>query len=122
MRSFKSDSNQAPSGFFAAAPPAQVALGKAGNVMAYDKLGNANYVANMRQIGSKTFFRRDNRWVDSSVTPEEEAKATVLEQFGDDYFRLARAQTPEQNQYLAMPEELVVRLGGNIYRIQQAKQ
>ncbi len=78
-------------------------------------------VTTMRQIASKTFYRRDGRWIDSTVTPEEEAKAVVVEQFTDDYFRLARAQSADLNQYLNFDEEATVKLGDRVYRITQQK-
>ena len=35
--------------------------------------------AKVRQIGSKTFYWKHERWIDSSVTPEEDEKATVVD-------------------------------------------
>ena len=48
----------------------------------------------VRQIGSKTFYWKKDRWTDSSVTQEEADKATVMTQFSDDYFQLARRKRP----------------------------
>ena len=46
--------------------------------------------AKVRQIGTKTFYFKNGRWVDSSVKPDEDAKAEKVVQFSDAYFRLAR--------------------------------
>ena len=46
--------------------------------------------AKVRQIGTKTFYFKNGRWVDSSVKPDEDAKAEKIVQFSDGYFRLAR--------------------------------
>src|SRR5262249_34634934 len=54
---------------------------------------------NVRNLGTKTFYRKADRWVDSEVKPEEETKAVVLEQFSDEFFKVARNQSAEQNQY-----------------------
>ncbi len=76
---------------------------------------------NVRQVGSKTFYRKENRWIDAEVKPEEDARATVVEQFSDEFFKLARAQTAEQNQYFAFEEPVTVNIAGNIYRINPPK-
>ena len=75
--------------------------------------------ANVRQIGKKTFYRKDNRWIDSEVKPEDEVKAKVIEQFSDLYFELAKKQSAELNQYLSFEEPVTVNLGGTIYRIER---
>jgi len=75
---------------------------------------------NLRQVGTKTFFRKGDRWVESTLKPEDEAKARVIRQFSDDYFALARGQTTELNQYLTFDETVTVRIGSEIYRIERA--
>ncbi len=74
--------------------------------------------ANVRQIGSKTFYWKNNRWVDAAVTPDEDKKATVVKQFSDDYFGLARTQKAEFNQYLSLTEPVTVKLDGTVYHIE----
>ncbi|MFI5454147.1 MAG: VIT domain-containing protein [Isosphaerales bacterium] len=75
----------------------------------------------VRQIGSKTFYWKDSRWVDASVTPDEDKTATVVNQFSDDYFRLARTQKAEYNQYLSLTEPVTVKLDGKVYKIETEK-
>ena len=75
----------------------------------------------VRQIGSKTFYWKNERWIDSTVTQEEDEKATVLTQLSDDYFSLARTQKAENNQYLSLDEPVTVKLEGKVYRIEPAK-
>ncbi|MFO0909251.1 MAG: hypothetical protein U0794_13025 [Isosphaeraceae bacterium] len=96
--------------------------GMAGKVVVQQEAREAGaaLAANVRQIGAKTFFRKGNRWVDSSVKPEEDAKAVVIVQFSDAYFALAREQSAELNRYLAFTEPVTVRLGNQIIRIEQA--
>ena len=88
---------------------------------AKDLEGNDSLVATVRQLGTKTFYLKEDRWVDSVVKPDEEAKAIVIEQFSDDYFKLARSQVAEMNQYLTFDEPVTVNLGGKVYRIDRAK-
>jgi Ca-activated chloride channel family protein len=76
--------------------------------------------AKVRQIGTKTFYFKDGRWVDSSVKPDEDAKAEKLVQFTEDYFRLARSQKAEYNQYLSQEEPVTVKLDGKVYHIDPA--
>jgi len=76
----------------------------------------------VRQIGSKTFYWKNSRWMDAAVTPDEDKKATVVTQFSDEYFRLARTQKAEYNQYLSLTEPVTVKLDGTVYKIETEKQ
>jgi Ca-activated chloride channel family protein len=78
-------------------------------------------VVNVRQVGTKTFFRKENRWVDADVKPDDEAKAKTIEQFSDKFFELARSQSAAKNQYLTFDEAITVNLDGTVYRIEKAK-
>ncbi len=88
-----------------------------------DRLGGAtgDPAANIRRVGTKTFFRKDGRWVDSEVKPEDNGKAIVVEQFGDEFFRLAARQSAEQNQYFSFDEPVTVRIADRIYRVDPPK-
>ena len=77
--------------------------------------------ANVRRVGAKTFYRKGGRWVDAEVKPEDEAKAVAVEQFGAEYFRLAGAQTAEQNRYFALDEPVTVRIAETVYRVDPPK-
>jgi Ca-activated chloride channel family protein len=76
--------------------------------------------AKVRQIGPKTFYFKNGRWVDSSVTPAEETKAARVVQFSEEYFRLARAQKAEYNQYFSQAEPVTVKLEDRVYQIEPA--
>jgi len=76
---------------------------------------------NVRQIGTKTFFRKANRWVDAEVGAEQEAKAVAVEQFSDEFFKLARDQAADQNQYLSLDEPVTVLIAGCAYKIDPPK-
>ena len=69
----------------------------------------------MRQVGSKTFYRKRGGWVDSAV--KDQSKARVIEQFSDEFFDIARGQSAQLNQYLIFNEEVTVELEGQTYRI-----
>jgi Ca-activated chloride channel homolog len=71
----------------------------------------------VRQLGAKTFYWKNQRWVDSTVTPDEDAKATVVTQLTDTYFQLARTQKAEFNQYLSQTEPVTVKLDGKVYHV-----
>ncbi len=74
--------------------------------------------SNVRHVGKKTFYRKDNRWVDASVKPADEAKAVVIRQFSEEFFKLARSQSAEMNQYLAFDEPVTIELAGTVYRFE----
>ena len=75
----------------------------------------------VRQVGDKTFYLKDGRWVDSSVKPEDEAGARTIRQFSDAYFDLARGQSADWNRYLTFTEPVVVRLADAVYLIEPAE-
>ncbi|HZW33664.1 MAG TPA: VIT domain-containing protein [Isosphaeraceae bacterium] len=76
--------------------------------------------AKLRQIGPKTFYFKNGRWVDSALKPGEDSKAVRVVQFSDDYFRLARAQKAEYNQYFSQTEPVTVKLEDQVYQIDPA--
>ena len=96
------------------AAPAQVAQSK------MQAESGPSLEGKVRQIGAKTFYWKNKRWVDSSVTPDEDAKATVVTQLTDTYFRLARTQKAEYNQYLSQSEPVTVKLDGTVYHVDPA--
>jgi Ca-activated chloride channel family protein len=107
----------------AAMAPAQVQLGKPAQLaraQGRDKEPAQAIEAKVRQIGTKTFYFKDGRWVDSSVKPEEDAKAEKVVQFTDSYFRLAGTQKAEYNQYFSQEEPVTVKLEGKVYHIDPA--
>jgi Ca-activated chloride channel family protein len=76
---------------------------------------------NVRQVGGKTFYRKAERWVDSAVKPEDDAKAKSVEQFSEEFFKIARSQSAEMNQYMAFEEPVTVNLNGQVYRFDPPK-
>ena len=70
----------------------------------------------VRQVGAKTFYRKANRWIDSTVKADDEATARVVRRFSDAFFDLARGQSADLNRYLTFDEPVVVRLEGQVYR------
>ena len=77
--------------------------------------------SSVRNLGVKTFYRKADRWVDSEVKPEDDAKAVVVEQFSEAFFQLARGQSAEQNQYFTFEEPVTVRIDGKVYRVDPPK-
>ncbi len=55
--------------------------------------------------------------MDADATDEQIAKATEIEQFSDEYFKLLKDVDEESKQYLAEEMELLVVLQGKAYRI-----
>lgn len=106
----------AAGGFGAVTAPAANAV----PILTEDLEGKASVIANARRVGDKTFFKRGERWVDSTVTPELESKAITIEQFSDGYFELARKQSADLNQYLTFEEPVTVNLAGQVYKINRA--
>jgi len=64
----------------------------------------------VRQIGTRTFFRRSGQWVDSLVTKEQETKARRVKQFSAEYFELARQHGRSMSQYMVFDEPVLLTL------------
>jgi Ca-activated chloride channel family protein len=118
----RAPASAAPRGFGMMAPgpaaqPAQV--NTPGLAVAFKDVQNRDGVAEtVRQLGTKTFYYKDNAWLDTAVSAEEATRAVVLEQFSDAFFTLARSQSAEQNQYLTFNEPVTVKLNDRVYRIE----
>jgi Ca-activated chloride channel family protein len=88
-----------------------------GNVSYYDASEDKAVAAqNIRQIGRKTFFQRGDRWVDSSVTEEDEKSAQQVERFSRQYFELVERYGRHVAQYLALDEPVTIKLDGQTYQ------
>jgi Ca-activated chloride channel family protein len=82
----------------------------------YDAAADEHKLAeNMLAVGRKTFFRRGDRWVDSTVTAEEEKSATLVERFSDAYFELLTRYGKQAAAYLAIEDSVTVKLGDKVY-------
>ncbi len=73
---------------------------------------------NVRQIGNRTFYRRQDHWVDSQVTKAQAANARRIKQFSDEYFKLAETHGRTLSQYLVFDEPLLLVVGDEAYLIE----
>jgi Ca-activated chloride channel family protein len=87
--------------------------------------GQVELVESVRQVGNKTFYRRDGAWIDSLLADKDTKaleKATVVEQFSDDFFALLRSQSADDTPYFTFDEPVTVALKGQVVRIVPPKQ
>ncbi|MBS0261263.1 MAG: VWA domain-containing protein [Planctomycetes bacterium] len=82
--------------------------------------GEAEVLESVRNIGPKTFFRRNSQWQDSTVTAEQARQAVRIVQFSKEYFELAADHGGTLAKYLAFEEPVLVNLAGKIYQIDPA--
>jgi hypothetical protein len=73
---------------------------------------------NMRNIGNRTFFRRNGQWVDSQATKSQEANARRIKQFSDEYFKLAETHGRRLSQYMVFDEPVLLTLDNQAYLIE----
>jgi len=85
-----------------------------------DASGTYHVEAACQVVGNKAFYKRSGRWIDPSVTPDDEKKAEQIDQFSDKYFELAK-NNQNLRRYLALPEGCTVRDGAKIYQINTPK-
>lgn len=74
-------------------------------------------VDTVQSIGRKTFYRRGDRWIDGSLTKEQEDKAIKIERFSAEYFRLIDKHGKEAARYVNFDEPVVVELDGQAYAL-----
>ena len=105
------------------------ALNGAGNGGAFfrDEDDNAVRTNAVRPVGKDTLYKRGKTWIAAGAAEEDLEKAERemrikrIKRFSKDYFDLVRANTKSENQMLAVQqagEELVVKLRGQLYRIE----
>ena len=87
---------------------------KEADVIRADDAGSA-----VRRVAGKTFYLRDEVWVDSELKPDTKLPETVLTFGSDAYFELLK-QKPTLAQYFALGERVVVVFEGRIYRVNAA--
>ncbi|MBL9163204.1 MAG: VWA domain-containing protein [Planctomycetaceae bacterium] len=86
-------------------------------VVYYDALQDRQVVANtMINVGRKTFNRRGDRWVDSTLSEDQEKSAKQIDRFSDEYFELVAKHGKHVAPYLAIDEPVVVELDGQVYQ------
>jgi Ca-activated chloride channel family protein len=74
----------------------------------------------VRNVGQKTYFRKNGQWQDSTVTPEQMKNAIRITQFSKEYFELAAAHGGTLAKYLAFDEPVLVNLDQKTYQIDPA--
>jgi Ca-activated chloride channel family protein len=78
-------------------------------------------IQNVRYVGSKSFFRRGDHWVDSSVNEKNEKKAKKIKRFSDEYFDLIDKHGKDVAKYLAFDEPVMLVLDGQVYEFVEAE-
>ncbi|MCS7303898.1 MAG: VIT domain-containing protein [Thermoguttaceae bacterium] len=78
----------------------------------------AQATQNMRQVGNRTFYRRQNQWIDSTLTEDQQKNVQRIKQFSREYFDLAARYGRTMAQYLVFDEPVMVNLGGQAYLIE----
>jgi Ca-activated chloride channel homolog len=85
-------------------------------VMYYDAKADKQVIArSVIAVGRKTLFRRGDRWVDSTVTEDEEKSAKAIERYSREYFDLVTRHGKHVAQYLAIEDPVVIKLDGTVY-------
>jgi Ca-activated chloride channel homolog len=78
----------------------------------------ADVAQNIRNVGNRTFYQRSGRWVDSSLSTDQESNAKRVKQFSDEYFELARRNGRTLSQYMVFDEPVLLNLDNQAYLIE----
>ncbi len=115
----------------AGGPTAAPAAISSGGTMVLGNSNTADYeggkqevVANVRQVGNQSMYRRGNTWMTVDVARQDIEKdkpnVVTVERFSPEYFELVKLNTVSENQVISSQqegEELLLTLRGQMYRI-----
>jgi Ca-activated chloride channel family protein len=87
---------------------------------AQNAAGELDVLESVRNVGQKTYFFKEQRWQDSTVTPEQAKNAKRIVQFSREYFDLAASHGGTLAKYIAFDEPVLVNLGTVTYQIDPA--
>ncbi len=82
------------------------------------KKENSAVEQSVRNVGNRTFFRREGQWVDSRLTKDQQAQAKRIKQFSKEYFDLAQRYGRTMSQYMVFDEPVLLNLEGQAYWIE----
>jgi len=90
--------------------------------LAVDVNGRAWVATQVQTVGSKTFFRKQGVWRDSTVTDEQAAKARQVRQFSADYFELVARENGRFGRSLSFTatESVLINLGDETWLVEPA--
>ena len=86
-----------------------------GNAFLDEKLNRVS-ISSVQQVSDRTFYRRDNRWVDSRVLEQEKAAPKKVIVFGSDEFqKLAERLAKEGRQgCVSLRGEVLLQVDGEM--------
>jgi len=98
--------------------PQAAAADSAGRAYFYDAAeGDKVVVDSVRNVGTKTFFRRNDQWVDSTLSDEEQKKAQNVKRFSREYFDLVDRYGKRIATYFAVDEPMMFEVDGQAYQL-----
>ena len=72
-------------------------------------------VNSVMNLGSRSFYRRDGKWIDSRVTDKMRGSVNNIKRYSDEYFALIDKHGKDVAKYLAIDEPVVLELDGKAY-------
>ena len=118
LKALEEDSGEA--GFAQRAAKArfqQSAQAPAGGAAVYSSAKSDKSVAvhTIQNVGNKTFFYRNQCWIDSTATEDRKKNARKITRYSDEYFELVTRYGKHVAKYLALEGHVIVVLNGQAY-------
>ncbi|MGQ9770538.1 MAG: VIT domain-containing protein [Thermogutta sp.] len=85
---------------------------------AQDEVARATTGQTIQYVGSRVFYRKEGRWVDGTLKPEQLQNPIRTKQFSDEYFNLVRQYGRQVSQYLVFNEPTLVNINNQAYLIE----
>ena len=95
----------------------RAAQAPAGGAASYKsaELGKSVAIHTIQNVGNKTFFYRNQCWVDSAATEASKKNARKITRYSDEYFELVTRHGKHVAKYLALEGHVIVVLDGQTY-------
>ena len=80
----------------------------------FDASGELKRIGGVKQIAEKTFYFKNNTWVDNDYAPDQDL--IKVKRFSEAYFQLSQT-VPKTNRYLALGEDVIITIGERSFQI-----
>lgn len=79
--------------------------------------GGTVAITTMKNVGDKTFFLNDGKWIESTLSEDDQKKTIKIKAFSEEYFNLAKQNDAVFNQYLGVGDNVIFNMNGKNYEI-----
>ena len=98
------------------AGPRPALAGQSGTAAAAEPQPQRQLQQNVRTVGRKSFFRRGDFWIDSTLNEQQEKAAIEVERYSKAWFELIEKHGRDVAKYMTFDEPVILEVDGKAYR------